>query len=102
MTFNLVSFLWVFFQAEDSARAMEIFKTIFAFNTKGMGFETWVLPAVAAGLMIQFAWPYARDLFFKIQRLMPVPLQAALLALLCILIMKLGPSGVPPFIYFQF
>ena len=102
LTFNLVSFLWVFFQAEDTARAMEVFQAIFAFNTKGMSFEPWVLPAVAAGLLIQFVGPYAQDLFCKIQRRMPIPLQAALVALLCVLIMKLGPSGVPPFIYFQF
>jgi alginate O-acetyltransferase complex protein AlgI len=102
LTFNLVSFLWGFFRAEDSARAMEIFQAIFAFNTKGMSFESWVLPAVAAGLMVQFAGPYAQDLFYKIQQRMPIPLQAALLALLCILIMKLGPTGIPPFIYFQF
>jgi alginate O-acetyltransferase complex protein AlgI len=101
-TFTLVSFLWVFFGAEDTARAVEIFRAIFAFNTKGMGFESWVLPAVAAGLLIQFVGPYAQDVLCKIQLRMPVPLQAALLALLCVMIMKLGPSGVPPFIYFQF
>jgi len=102
LTFNLVSFLWVFFQAEDTARAMEVFQAVFAFKTKGMGFEFWVLPAVAAGFLIQFVGPYAQDLFCKIQQRMPIPLQGAFLALLCVLIMKLGPSGVPPFIYFQF
>jgi hypothetical protein len=67
-----------------------------------MGFESGVLAAVAAGLMIQFAGPYVLELFSKIQQRMPVAIQAALIALLCILIMRLGPSGVPPFIYFQF
>jgi D-alanyl-lipoteichoic acid acyltransferase DltB (MBOAT superfamily) len=101
-TFNLVSFLWIFFQAEDSARAMEIVQAIFAFNAKGMGFESGVLAAVGAGLMIQFAGPYAMELFFKTQQRLPVAIQAALIALLCIVIIRLGPSGVPPFIYFQF
>ncbi len=101
-TFNLVSFLWIFFQAEDSSRAMEIVRAIFALNAKGMGFESGVLAAVAAGLMIQFAGPYALELFSKTQQRMPVAIQAAFIALLCILIMRLGPSGVPPFIYFQF
>ncbi|SPJ14853.1 Membrane bound O-acyl transferase MBOAT family protein [Syntrophobacter sp. SbD2] len=102
LTFNLVSFLWIFFRAEDSARAMEVFQAIFAFKAKGIGFESWILPVLAAGLMIQFVGPYALHLFSKIQQRMPVPLQAAPLALLCILIIKLGPSGIPPFIYFQF
>ena len=67
-----------------------------------MSFESWILPALAAGLLIQFVGPYAMDLFSKIQQRMPIPLQAAFLAMLCILIIKLGPSGIPPFIYFQF
>ena len=102
LTFSLVAFLWVFFEAEDSSRAMEIFQAIFAFKTKGMSFESWILPVLAAGLMIQFVGPYAMHLFSKIQQRMPIPLQAAFLAMLCILIIKLGPSGIPPFIYFQF
>ena len=101
-TFNLVSFLWVFFQAEDSSRAMEVFQAVFSFNATGASFEPWVLPAMAAGLAIQFVGPYAIDSFSRIQQRMPVPLQAALLALLCFLILKLGPAGIPPFIYFQF
>ena len=101
-TFNLVAFLWIFFQAEDSARAMEIVQAVFAFNAKGMGFESGVLAAIGAGLMIQFAGPYAMELFSRTQQRMPVIIQAALIALLCIIIIRLGPSGVPPFIYFQF
>jgi D-alanyl-lipoteichoic acid acyltransferase DltB (MBOAT superfamily) len=102
LTFNLVSFLWIFFQAEDSARALEIVRAIFALNPGGMGFEHGVLAALAAGLAIQFAGPYAMDLFSRTQQRLPAAIQAALIALLCILIMRLGPSGVPPFIYFQF
>lgn len=101
-TFNLVSFLWIFFQAEDSARALEIVQAIFSMKATGMGFESGVPAAVAAGLMIQFAGPYAIDIFSRVQQQMPVAIQAALIALLCILIIRLGPSGVPPFIYFQF
>jgi len=102
LTFNLVSFLWIFFQAEDSARALEIVQSIFALNTKGMGFEFGVLTALAAGLAVQFTGPYALDLFSRMQQRMPVAVQAAIIAILCILILQLGPSGVPPFIYFQF
>ncbi len=101
-TFSLVSFLWVFFRAEDSSRAMEVFQAVFSFNAVGAGFEPWILPALAAGLIIQFIGPYAIHSFSRVQQRMPVPLQAALLALFCILIIKLGPAGIPPFIYFQF
>ena len=40
--FTLSSFLWVFFQAENTARALEIFRAIFAFNSNGTGYELLV------------------------------------------------------------
>ncbi|MDR3570177.1 MAG: MBOAT family O-acyltransferase [Syntrophobacteraceae bacterium] len=101
-TFNVVSFLWVFFQAENTARAFDVFRAIFAANLKGQSFEALVLPAMAAGLAIQFAFPKALALYTRLQERLPLYLQAPLPAMLCVLIIRLGPSGIPPFIYFQF
>ncbi len=101
-TFSVVSFLWVFFQAESTARAFEIFRTIFSFNAKGAGFEFWVLPAIAGGLAIQLVGPKLFDLYSRLQERLPVYLQGAIAASICAVIIKLGPAGIPPFIYFQF
>lgn len=101
-TFNLVSFLWVFFQAEDWNRAIEIIGSALSFGTSGKGFEFLVVPAILTGLGIQFLGKYSYDLYLKLQERLPVPLQAAVAAMLVIMILKLGPVGVPPFIYFSF
>ncbi len=102
LVFTLVSFLWVFFRAENSARAFEIFRAIFACKFGGAGFEFPVLPAMAAGLAIQFAGPKLSQFYTRLQERLPLHLQAAAAALICTVIIRLGPSGIPPFIYFQF
>jgi hypothetical protein len=38
----------------------------------------------------------------RVQQSLPAPLQAAVIALVAVFILRLGPEGVLPFIYFQF
>jgi D-alanyl-lipoteichoic acid acyltransferase DltB (MBOAT superfamily) len=102
LTFHFVTFLWVFFRAEDTARAFDIFGSALAFTRPGDGFEFWVIPAVLTGLLMQFAGGYIRRAYLTVQERLPVPLQAATIGLCCIVILRLGPDGVLPFIYFQF
>jgi len=102
LTFNLVSFLWVFFRAEDTARAWEIFQRVFAGDSLGRGFEVYVIPAVILGLAVQFFGHYGHQAYRRLQERLPAPLQAVVIGLLTIIILRLGPDGVLPFIYFQF
>lgn len=102
LTFHFVTFLWVFFRAEDTGRALEILKIVFMFNHPGDGFEFLVIPAVLTGLAIQFVGRHIYNGFISFQERLPVPLQGVTIAILCIIIMRLGPEGVLPFIYFQF
>ena len=102
LTFNVVSFLWVFFRAEDTPRAFEIFRAVFRMTQPGGGFEYYVIPAILIGLGIQFFGRYFYDLYIRVQEKLPAPIQGLVIALLCIGILRLGPEGVLPFIYFQF
>ncbi len=102
ITFNLVSFLWVFFRAEDSARAFEIFGAAFSFWKPGKGIEFMVVLAILTGLWIQLFGQYIHDFYLKAQERLPVPFQAVVITLITIMIIKLGPPGVPAFIYFSF
>lgn len=102
ITFNFVSFSWVFFQAEDTERAFEVFDAVFSFDQNGKGFELLVLPAILLGLLINFFGPWMQKSYLKLQRALPLPLQAVLIALICIIILRMGPEGMLPFIYFQF
>ncbi|MBF0528186.1 MAG: MBOAT family protein [Deltaproteobacteria bacterium] len=102
LTFNFVSFLWVFFRAEDAGRAWEIFTAIFRIFQPGAGFELMVIPATMMGLALQVWERQAHEGYLRMQNRLPLPLQGLTIALFCIIILKLGPDGVLPFIYFQF
>ena len=53
LTFHFVSFLWVFFRAEDMERSLEILRRVFVFGQPGEGFPLLVIPAVLIGLALQ-------------------------------------------------
>ncbi len=102
LTFHFVSFLWIFFRAEDMERSLEILRRIFQFGQPGDGFPVLVIPAILAGFLIQL---YGRHLFYAfihMQERLPWYVQAFVLSLIGGLILKMGPDGVMPFIYFQF
>ena len=101
LTFHFVTILWVFFRAEDMDRSLEIIRRAFAAET-GIGFPMLVIPAILAGFLVQL---YGRRLFtgfLSFQERLPWYGQAIVLALVGGFILKMGPDGVMPFIYFQF
>ncbi|MFH1091322.1 MAG: MBOAT family O-acyltransferase, partial [Pseudomonadota bacterium] len=102
LTFNFVSFLWVFFRAEDTGQAFRILKAVFSVNQPGLGFEFLVIPAILAGLGLQLFGRYFHEAYLSLQNRLPVPVQGLTVAVICIIIMRLGPEGALPFIYFQF
>lgn len=102
LTFHFVSFLWVFFRAEDLDRCFEIFRRVLCFGQPGEGFAVLVIPAVLAGLLVQLLGKRLFTFFVAAQGRLPWLLQAVVLAVLGSMVLKMGPDGVMPFIYFQF
>ena len=102
LTFHFVAFLWIFFRAEDMERSLEILRRIFCFGFAGEGFPVLVIPAILSGLLVQYFGRRIRLSFLVLQKKLPFPVQAIVLAFLGGLILKMGPDGVMPFIYFQF
>ncbi len=102
LTFHYVTLLWVFFRAEDMDRSLEIFRRIFLFGQPGDGFPVLVLLAIAVGLFVQVTGRRIFMGFIRFQEKLPWYIQACVLSLLAGLILKMGPDGVMPFIYFQF
>ena len=102
LTFHFVSFLWVFFRAEDMERSLEILRRVFVFGQPGEGFPLLVIPAVLIGLALQFFGARLFAAFVDAQERLPWAVQAVVLALVGGFILKMGPDGVMPFIYFQF
>lgn len=102
ITFHFVSFAWVFFAVEDAERAFEIFRAVFTLDQVGKGFELLVIPAIAVGLLLNFFGPHLQKGYLNLQRRLPLPLQVIVIAVICIIILRMGPEGMLPFIYFQF
>lgn len=102
VTFHIVCFAWVFFRAETFGLATEILGRIAA-GGPGTGLVTWVvLATVALMLVAQFTPGGVAERAQSQFSSLPVAAQGACLALVLLLIDRLGPVGVAPFIYFQF
>jgi D-alanyl-lipoteichoic acid acyltransferase DltB (MBOAT superfamily) len=101
-TFHFVCAAWVFFRAEDMQTALGMLERIVLWNEPGDVLPFTVPLAVAAGIGIQWAGPAFHAAFLRLQGALCRPLQALLAALLAGLILRMGPDGVFPFIYFSF
>ncbi len=103
LTFHLVCLGWIFFRADSLARAGEVIGRLFSgWGEPSPLVSSGVLLAILAGLLVQYVRVDAlRAVLGGFDRL-PVPLQAATVAICLMLINTLGPEGVAPFIYFRF
>jgi hypothetical protein len=101
-TFHFVCAAWVFFRAADVPTALSMLERIALWNEPGDALPFTVPLAVAAGLGIQWAGPAIHAAFLRLQNALWRPVQVVLAALLAALILRMGPDGVFPFIYFSF
>ncbi|QLA17233.1 MBOAT family O-acyltransferase [Desulfolutivibrio sulfoxidireducens] len=101
-TFGYVTLAWVFFGAEDAAKAMDILARMADLDPEGA--TAGLIPVGLAVLVLasQISRFDARRLYDHLVRPLPAPVQGAVLGLLAVVILKLGPDGVLPFIYFSF
>jgi D-alanyl-lipoteichoic acid acyltransferase DltB (MBOAT superfamily) len=102
LTFNFVSFMWILFRAESFDRALEVAGGVFDFSRVGHGapLMVWILTLLAiAGQKIGRK---VKDLMLNLQAKMNAPALSLWCAFWVIIIVKLGPDGILPFIYFQY
>ena len=83
-------------------RSLEILRRVFVFGQPGEGFPLLVIPAVLIGLALQLFGARLFAAFVDAQERLPWAVQAVVLAFVGGFILKMGPDGVMPFIYFQF
>jgi alginate O-acetyltransferase complex protein AlgI len=103
ITFNIVTFAWVFFRSPTVAAAMEVFGRLFSGSGPSPLVTTSVLLAIFAGLAVQFVplgfWPAVQVRFATLS----LAWQAVLLGTLIVVCNAIvGEQGVAPFIYFRF
>lgn len=107
ITFNFVSFLWIFFRAPDFTYAGQMLNQIIH-NFNGLLILEWLkgyrMIAILIGLGYVSHWlPHKFDLGVgNIMRKMPVPVQSLFVAIVIWLMYQARTSDIQPFIYFQF
>lgn len=102
ITIHFIALLWIFFRAESWESAVQVIDRMRALDVQGNGFSLMVILAIVCGLVIQWIGPGLYRWFTALQSRLPWVLQAIVVALLCGLIMNMGPDGTLPFIYFNF
>lgn len=102
ITFHVVCLAWLFFRADSVSAALSLLGRLAWAHGPAPLLSPLVLTAVAGGVAVQYL---PRDPWARLQaatsRLAPA-LQGVGLAAALVVIGALGPSGVPPFIYFRF
>ncbi|MDR2198973.1 MAG: MBOAT family protein [Deltaproteobacteria bacterium] len=101
-TFHAVSLLWILFRADTTARAWEVFTGLFDFSRRGEGIPLLAWIIVFITFFGQWAGKEMKELMTLVQSRMSLPLLSLWCAFWVIIILRLGPDGVLPFIYFQY
>ncbi len=104
VTFHIVCLAWVFFRAEDLGKSFDMLGRIVSLDfAGGAGVLTpLVVIIVALALALQFVPEELKERFDESLASTRLLAQGALLAVSLVAIDALGPTGVAPFIYFQF
>jgi len=101
-TFGFVTLAWVFFASPDFETAAQVLGRIASFDRTGTG-PTATLAAITFGVIgfqaLRLDWLRSCPAFVA---RMPAPAQAAVFGVLGALIVRMGPDGMLPFIYFSF
>jgi alginate O-acetyltransferase complex protein AlgI len=102
-TFGLVCIGWVFFRADSMETAFVLLRRLVTGWTTPVEFVTPMIVFTIAGMLALQYWPKSLGLWVQsgLSRLRPAPL-GIVLGIALLAIVTLGPTGVAPFIYFQF
>ena len=102
ITFLFVTMAWIFFRAESFSAAMTVLKRIVIFDGRGEILGLYAIPIVACVLLREIAgWDIVGSYVERVKN-WPIVAHAAIAGILGALVLRLGPDGVPQFIYFQF
>jgi alginate O-acetyltransferase complex protein AlgI len=107
ITFNFVSFCWIFFRAPDMNSVSVMLKQIFGNFSPGSYLE--VIPAyssvfllMAVGYLIHFLPERVKESYRGLFIRIPLVTQMAVIFLIAVLIIQMRTTDVIPFIYFRF
>jgi D-alanyl-lipoteichoic acid acyltransferase DltB (MBOAT superfamily) len=102
LTFHFVCLTWIFFRAPDFDHAFLYLDGLTRFREPMTFASPFVLVLVFATLAAQFLPADRMERIEAAVTRMPMALQGALVGFCIVAIDAFGPSGIAPFIYFQF
>jgi D-alanyl-lipoteichoic acid acyltransferase DltB (MBOAT superfamily) len=107
ITFQFVSFCWIFFRASDMHNVVLMLRQIFE-NFLPASFSN-ILPAyagvlslIAAGYLIHFLPEKLKESYRGIFIKIPLPAQMVIIMLIAVMLYQMRTAEIMPFIYFRF
>jgi alginate O-acetyltransferase complex protein AlgI len=107
VTFHFVCFCWIFFRANDIASVVDMLNQI-VFNFHAAVFFEFVsgyagvVSLLVIGYLLHFVPQSVSDLVEKRVTNMSLPMKAACIVAVIVIVIQTKSAGVQPFIYFQF
>jgi D-alanyl-lipoteichoic acid acyltransferase DltB (MBOAT superfamily) len=107
ITFNFVSFAWIFFRSRTFADAGTVLTRIFTeFNApiflKWLAQNQLVAALILIGFLSHWLPERTSEGFTRLLRNIPLPFQALMLAVVIWILFQFRSADIQPFIYFQF
>ena len=102
LTFNFVSFGWIFFRSENIKTAFSLIRNLFNFGRIFEPFKFYLLFLIGAGFFVILFEKRIINEFTNLQKWLPTFFWFLFLIFAMLLILKLSPDIIPPFIYFGF
>jgi alginate O-acetyltransferase complex protein AlgI len=102
VTFHFVCLTWVFFRSPTLADATDYFRTLFAGADSGTVLTPLVVAMFFFGGLTQIIPPQGWEQIEAYYERTPLVAKIMIPALIIVLVAIAAPSGVAPFIYFQF
>lgn len=100
--FQVVCFSWILFRAPDMAVVGDILRGLCKWDAPSTLLSGTAALVLVTGFLLQFLDGHRFRPVWDVVGRWPVWVQGAVAALILTLILGIGPTGVAPFIYFQF
>jgi D-alanyl-lipoteichoic acid acyltransferase DltB (MBOAT superfamily) len=102
VTFSFVSFSWIFFRSDNMQSAFQFIKNLFYNQGIIEKLQTYTILIILIGFLLFLFEKQIIEALTLIQQKMPLLIWFAFVISFVLLLFKLGPDIVPPFIYFSF
>ena len=101
-TFLFITFNWIFFRSGTIGDAFTFIKTIFNPLRVTEPVQLYIILVTLVGFLLCIFEKHIFNGLTLIQKKLPVFLSAVFIVFVIVLIFKIGPEIIPPFIYFSF